>query len=110
MTYTGADDQAKLLEEPSAEKVGVSEALYPPKKKAGEIGDHNPVQDFEAMLTQRSSSTWVQTAIEEMQKYITALIQDSCDRDNQQKALECLVALRKACIIEQVISPMVIFI
>lgn len=101
LTYTGADDQAKLLEEPSAEKVGVSEALYPPKKKAGEIGDHNPVQDFEAMLTQRSSSTWVQTAIEEMQKYITALIQDSCDRDNHQKALECLVALRKACIIEQ---------
>uniref|UniRef100_A0A0E0KLR0 Ku domain-containing protein n=1 Tax=Oryza punctata TaxID=4537 RepID=A0A0E0KLR0_ORYPU len=101
LTYTGADDQAKLLEEPSAEKVGVLEVLYPPKEKAGEIGDHNPVQDFETMLAQRSSSTWVQKAIEEMQKYINALIQDSCDQDNHQKALECLVALRKACIIEQ---------
>ncbi|KAF0917929.1 hypothetical protein E2562_021645 [Oryza meyeriana var. granulata] len=101
LTYTGADDQAKLLEEPSAKKVGVLEVIYPPKERVGEIGNRNPVQDFEAMLAQRSSSTWVHKAIEEMQKYITALIQDSRDGDNHQKALECLVALRKACIIEQ---------
>uniref|UniRef100_A0A0D9W1K9 ATP-dependent DNA helicase 2 subunit KU80 n=1 Tax=Leersia perrieri TaxID=77586 RepID=A0A0D9W1K9_9ORYZ len=100
LTYTAADDQAKLLEEPSAEKVGIAEILFPAEEKV-EIGDHNPVQDFEAMLAQRSSSTWVQKATVEMQKYITALIQDTRDGDNHQKALECLVALRKACIIEQ---------
>ncbi|XP_006650927.1 ATP-dependent DNA helicase 2 subunit KU80 [Oryza brachyantha] len=101
LTYTGADDQTKSLDELSAEKAGVLEALYPPKEKVGGIGDHSPVQDFEAMLSQRSSSAWVQKAIEEMQKYITALIQDSPDGDYHRKALECLAALRKACIIEQ---------
>lgn len=68
-----------------------------------EIGDLNPVQDFEAMLAKRSSSEWVQKAIGEMQKYTTALLQNSCEGDNYRKALECVVALRKACIIEQVI-------
>lgn len=101
MTYTGADDQPKLLDEPCAEKVGKMEVLYPPAEKVGKIGDLNPVQDFEAMLTERSSSMWVQKAIEEMQKYTTALLENSREGDAYQKALECFVALRKACIIEQ---------
>lgn len=110
LTYTGADDQPKLLDEPCAEKVGKMEVLYPPAEKVGKIGDLNPVQDFEAMLTERSSSMWVQKAIEEMQKYTTALLENSREGDAYQKALECFVALRKACIIEQVILPTVIFI
>jgi ATP-dependent DNA helicase 2 subunit 2 len=58
-----------------------------------EIGDLNPVQDFEAMLAKRSSSEWVQKAIGEVQKHTTALLQNSCEGDNYRKALECVVAL-----------------
>ncbi|KAL5218549.1 hypothetical protein ABZP36_019233 [Zizania latifolia] len=101
LIYAGADDQSKLLEEPSAKQIGVMGILYPPTEKVGEIGDNNPVQDFEAMLAQRSSPAWVQKAIDEMQKYTTALLQNSREGDDYQKALECVVALRKACIIEQ---------
>jgi ATP-dependent DNA helicase 2 subunit 2 len=61
------------------------------------------------MLAKRSSSTWVQKAIGEMQKYTSALLENSRDRDNYPKALECFAALRKACIIEQVITPQVVF-
>eukprot|EP00494_Astrolonche_serrata_P002928 UN02934 len=53
------------------------------------------------MLAERSSSTWVQKAIEEMKKYTTNLVQNSLQGDYYEKALECFVALRKACIIEQ---------
>ncbi|KAL6909596.1 hypothetical protein ACP4OV_001877 [Aristida adscensionis] len=101
LAYTGADDQVKLLEQPSAQKAGIDEALYPPTQNPGKIGVLNPVQDFEAMLAERSSPTWVQKAIEEMQTRTLALLENSVERDNCQKALECFVALRKACIIEQ---------
>lgn len=101
LAYTGGNDQAKSAEEPSVEKDGILGVLYPQTEDVGEIGDLNPVQDFEAMLAKRSNSTWVQKAIEEMQKYTTALLENSRDGDNYQKALECFVALRKACIIEQ---------
>ncbi|KAL6638579.1 hypothetical protein ACP70R_023690 [Stipagrostis hirtigluma subsp. patula] len=101
LTYNGADDQAKSIEEPSAEKIGIHEVLYPPTENPGMIGDSNPVHDFEAMLAERSSSTWVQKAIEEMKKCTAALLENSRQGDNYQKALECFVALRKACIIEQ---------
>ncbi|CAL4937178.1 unnamed protein product [Urochloa decumbens] len=100
LAYT-AGDQAKSVAEPSAEKDGVLGVLYPPIENIGQIRDLNPVQDFEAMLAKRSSSTWVQKAIEEMQKYTTALLENSREGDNYEKALECFAALRKACIIEQ---------
>jgi len=101
LAYVDAGDQAKSEAETSAEKDGVLEALYPPSENAGQIRDLNPVQDFEAMLAKRSSSTWVQKAIEEMQKYTAALLENSREGGNYQKALECFAALRKACIIEQ---------
>ncbi|TVU44219.1 hypothetical protein EJB05_03655 [Eragrostis curvula] len=101
LAYTDADDQAKSVQEPSVEKDEILAVLYPQTENVGEIGDLNPVKDFEAMLAKRSSSTWVQKAMEEMQKYTTALLQNSREGDNYQKALECIVALRKACIIEQ---------
>lgn len=101
LAYTSIDDQAKSVQEPSVEKDGVRAVLYPPTENIGEIGDLNPVQDFEAMLAKRSSSEWVQKAIEEMQKYTTALLQNSYEGNTYRKALECVVALRKACIIEQ---------
>ncbi|PUZ36000.1 hypothetical protein GQ55_9G004500 [Panicum hallii var. hallii] len=101
LAYIDAGDQAKSAAETSAEKDGVLGALYPPSENIGQIRDLNPVQDFEAMLAKRSSSTWVQKAIEEMQKYTAALLENSREGDNYQKALECFAALRKACIIEQ---------
>ncbi|CAM0878222.1 unnamed protein product [Alopecurus aequalis] len=119
LAYTGLDDQAKKPEDPSAEKASAIddqakksddadaekaraiEAIIPSTEKVGKIGNPNPVQDFEAMLAERSSSAWVLKAIEEMKNYITALIQNSPQGDYYQKALECFVALRKACIIEQ---------
>lgn len=102
MAYTGAGDQAKSVEEPSVDKDRVLENTDPATENVGAIGDSNPVQDFEAMLAKRSSSTWVQKAIEDMQNYTAALLQKSCDGNNYEKALECFAALRKACIIEQV--------
>lgn len=101
MAYTGTGDQAKSVEKPSVEKDRVLENTHP-TENVGAIRDSNPVQDFEAMLAKRSSSTWVQKAIEDMQNYIVALLQNSRDGGNYQKALECFAALRKACIIEQV--------
>jgi ATP-dependent DNA helicase 2 subunit 2 len=126
LAYAGLDDQPKKPEDPSAEKAKridgqakksedpdaaekarALEAMFPSTEKAGKIGDLNPVQDFEAMLAERSSSAWVLKAIEEMKKYTTDLIQNSPKGDYYQKALECFVALRKACIIEQVLFPTV---
>ncbi|CAD6207743.1 unnamed protein product [Miscanthus lutarioriparius] len=101
LAYAGAGDQAKSVEEPSVEKDRLLENTHPPTENVGAIRDSNPVQDFEAMLAKRSSSTWVQKAIEDMQNYTAALLQKSRDGSNYQKALECFAALRKACIIEQ---------
>ncbi|XP_020179005.1 ATP-dependent DNA helicase 2 subunit KU80 [Aegilops tauschii subsp. strangulata] len=98
---TAADGQAKKPEDPYAEKARAIEVLFPSTEKVGKIGDVNPVKDFEAMLAERSSSIWVQKAIEEMKKYTTNLVQNSLQGDYYEKALECFVALRKACIIEQ---------
>lgn len=96
LAYTGAGDQAKSVED------RVLENTHPSTESVVAIRDSNPVQDFEAMLAKRSSSTWTQKAIGDMQNYIAALLQNSSDGGNYQKALECFASLRKACIIEQV--------
>lgn len=96
LAYTGAGDQAKSVED------RVLENTHPSTENVVAIRDSNPVQDFEAMLAKRSSSTWTQKAIGDMQNYIAALLQNSSDGGNYQKALECFASLRKACIIEQV--------
>lgn len=95
LAYTGAGDQAKSVED------RVLENTHPSTENVVAIRDSNPVQDFEAMLAKRSSSTWTQKAIGDMQNYIAALLQNSSDGGNYQKALECFASLRKACIIEQ---------
>jgi len=70
--------------------------------KVEKIGDLNPVQDFEAMMARRDSSKWVKKAIKEMQDYIYNLLENSYEGNAYPKAIECLVALRKGCILEQV--------
>lgn len=69
--------------------------------KVEKIGDLNPVQDFEAMMARRDSSKWVKKAIKEMQDYIYNLLENSYEGNAYPKAIECLVALRKGCILEQ---------
>ncbi|KAH1134046.1 hypothetical protein AAZX31_05G115500 [Glycine max] len=67
----------------------------------GKIGDLTPVQYFEALISRRDSPDWVVKAINEMKNKIFDLVEDSHEGDNYPKALECLVALRKGCILEQ---------
>lgn len=73
-----------------------------PMIKVGTTGDLSPVQDFEAMMSRRDSPDWVGKAITDMKNKIYNLVEVSCEGDNYLKALECLVALRKGCIHEQV--------
>ncbi|KAM7512073.1 hypothetical protein LguiB_010948 [Lonicera macranthoides] len=80
----------------------VNNALeYTSKVKVENIGDLNPVQDFEAMMSRRDSPVWVSKAINLMKNKIFDLVEDSTGGDTYQKALDCLVALRKGCILEQ---------
>ncbi|URD75280.1 Ku C terminal domain like [Musa troglodytarum] len=65
------------------------------------IGDLNPVQDFEAMMARRDSSKWITEAIKDMQHYIYHLLENSYEGNSCPKAIECLMALRKGCILEQ---------
>ncbi|THU63792.1 hypothetical protein C4D60_Mb01t19570 [Musa balbisiana] len=101
-------------EKPSAsndEKVGVDGVV--PKVQSSslkkslssleveKIGDLNPVQDFEAMMARRDSSKWITEAIKDMQHYIYHLLENSYEGNSFPKAIECLMALRKGCILEQ---------
>ncbi|XP_024027861.1 ATP-dependent DNA helicase 2 subunit KU80 isoform X2 [Morus notabilis] len=69
--------------------------------KIEKVGDITPIQDFEAMISRRDGPNWVDKAITEMKNKIFYLVEDSYDGDNYPKAAECLVAIRKACILEQ---------
>lgn len=72
------------------------------KVKIETIGDLTPVQDFEAMISRRDSPEWVSKAIYGMKNKVIDLVESSYEGDTYPKALECLVALRKGCVIEQV--------
>ena len=74
--------------------------------KVEKVGDSTPVQDFEAMMSRRDSPEWVNKAIKNMKNKIFDLVEDSCEGDTYQKALECLVSLLKGCILEQVCLPL----
>lgn len=73
--------------------------------KSEKIGNINPVQDFEDMMSRRDSPEWVNKAIQEMKNKIFYLVENSHEGDTYQKTLECLVALRNGCIVEQVCCP-----
>ncbi|KAL1818599.1 hypothetical protein ACET3Z_013468 [Daucus carota] len=69
--------------------------------KVEKIGESTPVQDFESMMLRRDGADWVSKAIADMKSIIMQLVTDSFEGDNFQKVLECLIALRKGCILEQ---------
>lgn len=75
---------------------------YSSTVKVEKVGDSNPVGDFEAMISRRDSPEWVSKGIQSMKDKIFNLVEQSFEGDNYQRALECLVALRKGCILEQV--------
>ncbi|GAB2235001.1 hypothetical protein Droror1_Dr00004277 [Drosera rotundifolia] len=65
--------------------------------KVDKLGKSNPVEDFEAMLSRRESPDWVNKAITQMKNKILDLVKES----SYSKVIECLVALRKGCVLEQ---------
>ncbi|XP_059651548.1 ATP-dependent DNA helicase 2 subunit KU80 [Cornus florida] len=71
--------------------------------KVEKIGDSTPVQDFEAMMSRRDSPKWVSKAVKDMKNKIFELVESAVEGDTYpyHKAVECLVALRKGCILEQ---------
>ncbi|KAG2314346.1 hypothetical protein Bca4012_065016 [Brassica carinata] len=71
------------------------------EKNVDTVGDANPVQDFEAMISRRDGNDWIDKAISEMKKLIVKLVEDSTTDEGGDKALECLLALRKGCVLEQ---------
>ncbi|KAJ4830539.1 hypothetical protein Tsubulata_032098 [Turnera subulata] len=75
-----------------------------PTVRVDKIGDSTPIQDFEAMLSRRDSPDWVSKAIKGMKNKIYDLVEDSYEGDNYPKATECLIALRKGCILEQLLK------
>ncbi|XP_071736074.1 ATP-dependent DNA helicase 2 subunit KU80-like [Rutidosis leptorrhynchoides] len=76
-------------------------AVSTSKVKVETIGDSSPVPDFEAMISRRDSPEWVSKAIFAMKNKVIDLVESSYEGDTYPKALECLVALRKGCVIEQ---------
>lgn len=76
-----------------------------PPVKIEKIGDLTPVQDFEAMMSQRDNPEWVEKAIKELREKILALLIHSDEGDKYQKAVECVAALRKGYILEQEPGP-----
>ncbi|XP_073141287.1 ATP-dependent DNA helicase 2 subunit KU80 [Henckelia pumila] len=74
---------------------------YTSDVKVEKIGSSNPVQDFEAIISRRDGPQWVNHAIQNMKHKIIDLVENSFEGDAYQTALECLVSLRRGCILEQ---------
>ncbi|KAF6138256.1 hypothetical protein GIB67_019426 [Kingdonia uniflora] len=71
--------------------------------KIDSIGQLTPVQDFESMMCRRDSTEWVGKAVKDMKNLIFDLVENSYEGDTYDKAMDCLVALRKGCILEQIL-------
>lgn len=64
-----------------------------------EISSINPIQDFSKMISDRKVDR-VNDAINQMQNLIERFVKNSLNGDLYSKAIECLKALREACIKE----------
>ncbi|KAI3982627.1 hypothetical protein MKX01_031366 [Papaver californicum] len=65
------------------------------------VGSLTPIEDFEAMMTRKGRADWVDKAIKDMKNLIFDLVENSYEGNTYQKAMNCLLALRKGCILEQ---------
>ncbi|KAG6547300.1 hypothetical protein Mapa_011237 [Marchantia paleacea] len=70
-------------------------------KKVEHVGSLNPVEDFEALLARRDSDQWVSKAIKGMKKIITDLLNSAYNGNTYEKAMACLIALRRGCVIQE---------
>lgn len=99
---SGSDEEDGYEDIPTDFKV-VNSIEKEPLAKIEKIGDMTPVQDFEAMMSRRDSADWIAKALKDMQNKIVNLVENSQEGNNYFAiAMECLVALRKGCILEQV--------
>ncbi|KAF5189380.1 Atp-dependent dna helicase 2 subunit ku80 [Thalictrum thalictroides] len=69
--------------------------------KVDSIGNVTPIQDFEAMMARRDSKIWVDIAIKDMNNLVLDLVENSQNGNTYDKVVDCLVALRKGCLLEQ---------
>ncbi|GAB2274418.1 ATP-dependent DNA helicase II subunit 2 [Dionaea muscipula] len=98
----GSDEEKDMEASASdVEKLKASTATESTVTEIDKIGDSTPVQDFEVLISRRESPDWVNKAIKQMRNKILDLVEDSYKGDNYNKALECLVAFRKGCVLEQ---------
>ena len=63
------------------------------------VGSVDPIGDFKAMISDRKTDR-VNSAMKQMRDIIDKYIKNAMNGDLYDKALECLLALRKACISE----------
>ncbi|OMO78588.1 hypothetical protein CCACVL1_14286 [Corchorus capsularis] len=96
---SGSDDDGNA-DQIDAEVVNAIEEAQVEK-----VGDLTPVHDFEVLMSRRDSPDWVVKAIKEMRNLILQLLMKSHEGDNYIKAVECIAALRKGCILEQEPGP-----
>ncbi|OMP00597.1 hypothetical protein COLO4_12548 [Corchorus olitorius] len=100
-------EAVNAIEEPH--RAQVAEAINaieePQRAQVEKVGDLTPVHDFEVLMARRDSPDWVVKAIKEMRNLILQLLMKSHEGDNYIKAVECIAALRKGCILEQEPGP-----
>ncbi|KAJ7541908.1 hypothetical protein O6H91_10G081700 [Diphasiastrum complanatum] len=70
-------------------------------RKVEEVGGLHPVRDFEALMARQDSDEWVVKAISGMKTIINDLIDSAYKGNTYDKAMACLVALRKGCVIQE---------
>ncbi|XP_009604926.1 ATP-dependent DNA helicase 2 subunit KU80 [Nicotiana tomentosiformis] len=96
----GSDGEGEEFDK-DADAKAIDSIGYSSKDKVEKIGDINPVKDFEEMMSRRDNAGWINKAIQDMKNKTFDLVENSCEGDTYDKALECLVALRRGCILEQ---------
>ncbi|XP_075074046.1 ATP-dependent DNA helicase 2 subunit KU80-like [Nicotiana tabacum] len=97
---SGSDGEGEEFDK-DADAKAIDSIGYSSKDKVEKIGDINPVKDFEEMMSRRDNPRWISKAIQDMKNKTFDLVENSCEGDTYDKALECLVALRRGCILEQ---------
>ncbi|KAJ8748966.1 hypothetical protein K2173_013404 [Erythroxylum novogranatense] len=96
---SGSDGEDGYEDAPNA--IAVASNEQKPIIEVEKIGNSTPVQDFEAMISRRDNPDWIIKAIGDMKDRILDLLRNSHEGDNFPKAFDCLLALRKGCILEQ---------
>ncbi|GAM18435.1 hypothetical protein SAMD00019534_016100 [Acytostelium subglobosum LB1] len=95
-SYVGADDGSKKRKADDMAGLSLDKLV---SGFVNEVGSVNPVQNFKDMLARRDVDL-VDKAVALMKQRIVQLVNDSLKDQFYQKALDCVVELRKGCIKE----------